>query len=475
MGLAALLAALLVALLAGCGGASRTHAGDATGVFLTAVTHWSPEHAAQPVILTLAALALNSGAPRWQHREEYSPYHGPTDVVVSGGVIYLVADTDTTSTDPAHPESGVLLALHADDGSQLWRTEIGTLASSPLLDGDTVYVTAQQIAGQAGDTKIAYALDARDGSIRWRTPLPNTSAVEDSLALSRGRLFVASSQICFDSCNEADLFALDAAGGQLLWRQAVAGNITALPPLADGDQVYFGVQGYLGEDSHTSTCPLIAYSAGDGHQLWRRDSATCSGYLAANGLVYTADGAGADPTHPNAGSYALLALDGATGALRWQTPSDPIPRPLALQGARLFAQAEVPYVATGGSGFLDELTALDAATGKVFWKTPLGATHVTAQVGDGAIFVGIPPAASPGQDSFAAFDAAAGSQRWHEPIGPADAAGYSPGLIASHGDLLFAFAGGEPRFYAVRAGDGSLAWSYAIPAGNTMQSLVVAS
>ena len=109
--------ACLAVLLAGCSSSSQNHAGVTTGVFITTATSWKSAQPSVPVYITVSALALDSGVPRWQHREEYSPYHQPTSVTVSNGVVYFAADTNTTSTDPKHPISGDAIALRAGTGN----------------------------------------------------------------------------------------------------------------------------------------------------------------------------------------------------------------------------------------------------------------------------------------------------------------------------------------------------------------------
>src|SRR5262249_31400892 len=116
---------------------------------------------------------------------------------------------NATSTDPAHPMSGALLALRAGDGHQLQRTEVGALASWPVVDGDTISVGAEHLKRTSGFSKEVYALNRGDGSVRWKTEIATTKTISDTLVLSGGRLFIGASQLCFDTCNAAYLFALD--------------------------------------------------------------------------------------------------------------------------------------------------------------------------------------------------------------------------------------------------------------------------
>jgi outer membrane protein assembly factor BamB len=464
--------AFLAVLFAGCAGSSQRHASTPPTVFVTTATHWQSAQPSVPVYITVSALAPDTGKPRWQHREEYSPYHQPTHVVVSNGVVYFVADTDTTSTDPKHPVSGDVIALRASDGSQLWRTEVGLLASEPLLDGDTLYLTTESPGGNVL-AKMAYALNAADGSIRWKTQLPATLTPEDSTALGAGALVITANTLCFDSCGNVEAYGVELGDGHLAWHHTLEGSLTALPPILDGDRVYVRLRGFFGEDSQTNGCPLITYSVADGHELWRTAPTPCSTYLFGSGVVYTTKGSGVDPSHPFTGSQALVALDGATGVQRYSVPIDLAPQPLAVSNGRIYLENETQDLATGTAVYGERLSARDAATGALLWQKPIGGTDVNCVVTTSAIYIGTPPSAQ-AQASLAALDPASGAQLWRTPLGSAGQSGETPGIIAPGGDLLFSSDGINAALDALRASDGATRWSFTPPSGYTFQGLTVA-
>jgi eukaryotic-like serine/threonine-protein kinase len=68
--------------------------------------------------------------------------------VVGQGVAYIPSS------------SGVVYALQARDGKELWHYAIsGNVYNVPVLDGSTLFIGAE--------TGVIYALDASKGSLRW--------------------------------------------------------------------------------------------------------------------------------------------------------------------------------------------------------------------------------------------------------------------------------------------------------------------
>ena len=93
---------------------------------------------------SLAALRANNGSLLWTHASD-TPFD---EIVVGQGVIYIASS------------SGVVYALQARDGKELWRyTVSGNVYSSPVLDGSTLFI--------GGDNGVIYALNAANGFLNW--------------------------------------------------------------------------------------------------------------------------------------------------------------------------------------------------------------------------------------------------------------------------------------------------------------------
>lgn len=99
---------------------------------------------ADPNKNSISALRASNGSLLWTHASD-----APSNwAVVGQGVTYITLS------------SGVVSALQARDGKELWRYAIsGNVYSSPVLDGSTLFIGA--------GNGVIYALDATNGSLRW--------------------------------------------------------------------------------------------------------------------------------------------------------------------------------------------------------------------------------------------------------------------------------------------------------------------
>lgn len=470
---------VLASLLAGCGVVTSPPAHTTSGVFVLTMTQPTGANLG-PNYTTISFVAPETGKVRWQHREEWNPFiqHGNTDgPVVANGVVYMVGDTNTTSTDVARPPSGVLLALRASDGQQLWRNDVGAFASQPVVDGDTIYITAHHAVKNSGPSKSVYALNRSDGSVRWKTEITDTGTLSDALVLSHGRLFLSASQFCFDYCSAAYLFALDAANGHVVWRHSYeGGNVTILPPLVDGDAVYARIQ--------NSEVGLHALSAADGHQLWQdpADSLFSSGkdYLVRGGMVYTNKVTEwAEAGHFTPLKSVLVALDGMTGARHWQTASDLGPIALDVEGDRVIIRSGTPnpQASQGASPYLDVISALRVSDGKRLWRVQQNESDVNVASAGGVLYITLPPPQNGGQQQMTTLRTSDGSVLWRQPVGPTHppsrARVNNLRISSPVGNLIYVFSGGI--LYSIRTTDGHTLWSADLSSTGDVQGVTIVS
>lgn len=208
---------------------------------------------------------------------------------------------------------------------------------SPIIVDGTMYVST-------GHDDV-FALDAASGQQKWayhpEADMPPLSQVsiccgQDSrgVAVGDGLVFLARL--------DAVLVALDARTGQVVWKTTVADfhdgyAMTMAPQVVDG-VVMVGLSG--GEFKTRGA--LVAYDAQTGRQLWRFDTTQPGATWAANswktggapvwntpavdprlGLVYLSTGNaapdlyGANRAGDNLYTASLVALDLATGHVRW--------------------------------------------------------------------------------------------------------------------------------------------------------------
>lgn len=200
-------------------------------------------------------------------------------------------------------EGSDLIAVTVDQGSELWAARVpDPLLQSFLGFGDYArpLVEGPQLLLTADDSRVV-ALDRSDGRLRWRTPGPSLPArvlrAQEGLVLSLSR-------------DDNDVVAQELATGGLRWRFAMNG------------------EGALSERLASSL-------------VWA---------AAVPGVLPLLDGA-----------RALVGLDLAAGAARWQEP---------IEGLASYA------VDPGGTTLLlsDEVTvrAIDPSRGQVRWRQPTG-------------------------------------------------------------------------------------------------------
>jgi outer membrane protein assembly factor BamB len=231
---------------------------------------------------------------------------------------------------------GGILALDASDGSQRWRnhkidsTVMNTTSGLAVVD-DVLYVgvkncvygvnvadgsvdfvfrgTADEsfeldpavadgilyVGGNESEDGFMYALDAADGSERWRAELDRLNwppAVADGTVYVSGR---------------GGIHALDAADGSERW--SFQKNICTAPAVLNGT-VYVGDYG-----------TFYALSASIGSQRWQVDCAPYSAPVVDDGTVYVGGGDG------------LYALDAADGSEQWRfRTEEPICPPVVVDG-----------------------------------------------------------------------------------------------------------------------------------------------
>jgi alcohol dehydrogenase (cytochrome c) len=219
--------------------------------------------------------------------------------------------------------------LHAGDDAGF-----GAITSNPVIRGNTVYVQ--------DSTSSVYALDVRNGALRWKDTIKAPNDGPNGVSISGSRVYGAT---------DTTVFALDAASGERLWSRRLAGpfeQFIAIAPVVDRGRVYVSTQGF----PPGGRGKLYALSAETGKVVWRFQTvklpwshpASSGGGGAWNqvsvdehGNVYAGISNpgpwGGSNAYPNGGLFpgpalytdSLVVLDGASGRLLWfdqVTPHD---------------------------------------------------------------------------------------------------------------------------------------------------------
>jgi outer membrane protein assembly factor BamB len=264
----------------------------------------------------VTAYQASNGKRRWNLQDPTrGKFYNPVHVLAADdhAVYAYVAET----SQDADQLSQSLLALSPSTGARLWsqpvaRTDYPT--SALVADGRLYYID-----GQAN----LKALDTRDGRQLWSASTGATeSTSRDPLAVSDGHVYCRAGTTSFQ--------ALSLADGKQQWVvQFPAQRLSGFSQLTAANGVLYGGDG----DGTT----VFAWSAKDGTQLWQcpvptGTSSFCP-MVVAGGLLFIAD---------ITGKYGVMAVDIATGKVRWTFRVDPATLPevpqwwLNTDGERLF-------------------------------------------------------------------------------------------------------------------------------------------
>lgn len=344
-------------LLAGCSSGSPTRLAATATLAVTATPAASSSTNAQVYVVSasgaLTAHAGSTGHTRWQFKP---PAPQQVNVVAAGtGMVY--AGTD-----------GIVYALDATSGHQLWTASAGSSVQVLVVASDTIYVAS------AG---VVYALAAPDGAQRWASTVGPIGAPFLTVDTAAGVLYAPAGN---------QLTALDLATGASRWQYRAALSDAVVQVVPTGDLLVVQTR-----------FTLVALAARDGTVRWHRATGTAA-LSVQNGLVYTRF---LDQTPQGVVTSGLRALRLADGVVALETAlpigdenehdqwtsdalyrlSDPSSGTISawgLEGPPLWQRTvQTPVsdqLVQNGQVWLAEGTAvaaLDAATGLPRWHTLL--------------------------------------------------------------------------------------------------------
>jgi outer membrane protein assembly factor BamB len=188
--------------------------------------------------LDLVAVDAATGAERWRiERPGDAPWTSAARLQ-DGRLLVAFADGRVTSLDPA-------------TGEELWSWSVpdGRRIRLTALVGDTALVVRTHHAG--GDRAVLVALDATDGSVRWRRLLDR--GIDQSVAAGDGRVYADLGR---------RLLALSIDDGERLWSTTVPDRSSF------GGSSLIGAAGVLYADLN-SPGDIVMLDAADGERLGR--------------------------------------------------------------------------------------------------------------------------------------------------------------------------------------------------------------
>jgi outer membrane protein assembly factor BamB len=262
---------------------------------------------------------------------------------------------------------GVLYAVDANTGRELWKTEkagdedLKAFFSSPTLSADEKHLVVGQGLHEDENCSLI-CVDTETGAVKWsvKTPLH----IESSPAI-RGDLAVVGAGAIEGPDHKPRshagyVFAVQISTGKQLWRHDVA-DPESSPAIAEDGAVYIG-SGFNGNAvvALRGEPDDVLKARNQTRELWRTKAPyPITGPVTLHGDLVLVGGGNSDfvnvDPHP---AGVVLALDRKTGAIRWQTPTDDsVLSTIVVSGDKVFCPVR------GGS-----VIALNLVDGKPLWK-----------------------------------------------------------------------------------------------------------
>ena len=289
------------------------------------------------------ALDDETGKQQWTKSFRRCAASSPT---VWRGVVYQAYMHELPCRKHQAGATGLLIAMNARTGRELWSFRPGAIESSPLIVDGVIYFGSWD--------GYVYALDARTKRVRWR--FETDDRVVAGPAYSHGTIYVPS--------NGGHLYAIDAQTGRERWRASAFSRFGrreyfyATPTVAYGRVFIGNADGYV-----------YSFGAKSGNLIWAQRAGT---------YVYTAAAVSRRTVFVGTWDGYVVAFDAATGSTRWRhdAPGGVSGAPTVMNGLLYFSTlgqfkqgAHQRRVESGAN----ETFALDAQTGQRVWRFPDGA------------------------------------------------------------------------------------------------------
>lgn len=196
------------------------------------------------------------GGPKrvWLFKNAGDGYSGPAIVA---GKLYTMGTRD---------DQEMLLALNANDGSELWSAPIGPVRrddrghgprGTPSVDGERVY-------GMTGRGDVFCAQTA-DGKVVWKKSMSELGGSVPGWGFTESVLVDGDNVICTPGGRKGAIAALDKKSGELRWQSAEftdPSDHSSIIPI-----VHNGVRQYV----QLTKASLAAVSPKDGKLLWKAE------------------------------------------------------------------------------------------------------------------------------------------------------------------------------------------------------------
>lgn len=299
---------------------------------------------------------------------------------VSGGTYYQSKPTAAGGNLVFGTPAGFLYSVNAETGEENWKFEMGAAISvgAAIADGK-VY------AGQQGNERFFYCLDADSGELVWKQTIPG-GWVWGSAAVDDGLVYVPTVSgyaVC-----------LDGETGQIVWMYPTAKSVPAEPAI-DGDLVYFGSW------SHA----LYAFDKKTGEIVWKEN-----GIGLDSGTLIAEDGKIFLPSASN----IFQSFDAKTGALLNEGNKNEEEKGVhsGFNASPAFVDGKAFFTARVGRGIggvplSSRVYCVDPETAGIQWTFPDGGGLSAPALASGRVYI-----ASGNTPFFYCLDQETGKPHW---------------------------------------------------------------
>lgn len=377
---------------------------------------------------SVSAFRASDGTLLWQRHL----LAGVVKLEVSAGVVYASAEHYNSTEE--HIDVASTAAFRASDGTLLWHFDQGTLVA---VAAGVVYVS-----GFATTDSPLYAVNAKDGSIKWQEQGPYATAWEvyPTAGLVFALLFQGGDDSFCGCLLPFKLVALNSSTGHPVWSRSSPAWYW-LPPMLQVTVVAEGGGSFVGvpPEPHQSLSDLYGVNAGDGSVTWHRQIPSVAfifqrvtANVTGSGVFSTGIVSGKGVLYLGATDQTLAALDANTGSTLWRVPLSAVGAPSLTTDGLLVVGAS-PLFVDGKNWPPGRLEVHDAQNGSLKWAYQFPNLPTESGVGVQALVNGMlyttvidfagplptdPVTGNPeGPAVLAAFNASTGTMKWHVDLG----------------------------------------------------------
>ena len=316
----------------------------------------------------------------------------------------------TTLAQPTAPlgiyiggTAGIVSALNATNGTVRWRAQLAQASTTTIvaLAAGVVYVSGND-PGSSPSKIVFYALRASDGTVLWHQTRSGASA---DVALSQGTVYLTFGGDGNTSFPPHEIEALHAQDGSVLWHTQLEGTGPSAVRVASGVLYVTSFSslvkspGYFYAATH-----LYALNASTGTVQWHRQLSRTNVIAAVTtGQVYLVDTGTDVVCEPR----VLHVLDSSSGAEQWQREGRFLEF-LGVEQERAYVEAAPDGCAAPRPFEHGVLSTLHTVGGTGVWQStiPFGSGAVAS---NGVLYV-------PAEDGdLTAYSAGNGVELWRAP------------------------------------------------------------